>query len=105
VPLLAYPGDCGEEIFDAVPQLFEARVLLIECSFLFPEDRDRAREYAHIHVDDLLARANLFHNEAIVLTHFSQRYRPEENREALRALPEPLASRVQAFLPPSGTPG
>ncbi|MEP6995909.1 MAG: MBL fold metallo-hydrolase, partial [Acidobacteriota bacterium] len=47
VPLLAYPGDCGAEIFDAVPQLFAARVLLLECSFLTPEDRDRAREYAH----------------------------------------------------------
>ena len=100
VPLLAYPGDCSEEIFDAAPQLFAARVLLLECSFLFPEDRDRAREYAHIHLDDLLARADLFRNEAIVLTHFSQRYRPDEIRDALRALPEALAGRVTAFLPP-----
>jgi ribonuclease Z len=83
-----------------VPQLFAARVLLIECSFLFPEDRDRAREYAHIHLDDLLARADLFGNEAIVLTHFSQRYRPEEIRAALLAIPQPLASRVIPFLPP-----
>ncbi len=100
VPLLAYPGDCGVEIFDAAPELFTARVLLLECSFLFPEDRDRAREYAHIHIDDLVARAELFRNEAVVLTHFSQRYRPEEIREALSRLPEPLASRVVAFLPP-----
>ena len=41
-----------------------ARVLLIECSFLFPEDRERAREYAHIHLDDVLARADDFENEA-----------------------------------------
>ena len=100
VPLLAYTGDCGGEIFDAAPQLFTARVLLIECSFLIPEDRDRAREYAHIHLDDVLARADDFRNEAIVLTHFSQRYRPEQIREALRALPAPLAERVIPFLPP-----
>jgi ribonuclease Z len=99
VPLLAYPGDCGAEIFDAAPQILSARVLLLECSFLLPEDRERAREYAHIHVDDLVERAALFRNEAVVLTHFSQRYRPEEIREALRALPEPLARRVVAFLP------
>ena len=99
VPLLAYPGDCGVEIFDAAPELFAARVLLLECSFLFPEDRDRAREYAHIHIDDLIARAELFQNQVVVLTHFSQRYRPEEIREALRALPEPLGSRIVAFLP------
>jgi ribonuclease Z len=101
VPLLAYPGDCGAEIFEAAPQILSARVLLLECSFLMPDDRDRAREYAHIHVDDLVARAELFQNEVVVLTHFSQRYRPDEIREGLRALPEPLASRVVAFLPPS----
>jgi ribonuclease Z len=48
-----------------------------------------------------VARAELFRNEAIVLTHFSQRYRPEEIREGLRVLPEALASRVVAFLPPT----
>ena len=98
-PLLAYPGDCGPAIFDAVPELFRARVLLIECSFLLPEDRDRARVYEHLHIDDFLERAAAFQNEVIVLTHFSQRYRPEEIREALRALPEALARRVTAFLP------
>jgi ribonuclease Z len=100
VPLLAYPGDCGEEIFDACPELFRARVLLLECSFLLPEDRDRAREYAHIHLDDILARADLFENEAVVLTHFSQRYDPDQIRGALGAIPEPLAGRIVPFLPP-----
>ena len=99
-PLLAYPGDCGVEIFDAAPRLFDARVLLLECSFVLPEDRDRAREYAHIHLEDIVARADRFRNEALVLTHFSLRYRPEEIREALRAIPEPLAARVVPFLPP-----
>ncbi len=99
IPLLAYPGDCGAEIFDACPELFGARVLLLECSFLLPEDRDRAREYAHIHLDDILARADRFENEAVVLTHFSQRYGPDEIRAALRAIPEPLASRILPFLP------
>ena len=98
-PLLAYPGDCGPAIFDAAPELFRARVLLIECSFLLPEDRDRARVYEHLHIDDFLERAEAFENEVIVLTHFSQRYRPEEIRMALSALPETLARRVTAFLP------
>jgi ribonuclease Z len=100
IPLLAYPGDCGEEIFDVAPEILRARVLLLECSFLLPEDVARAREYAHIHLDDILARADRFENEAVVLTHFSQRYRPEEIRQALRAIPPPLAARVIPFLPP-----
>ncbi len=100
IPLLAYPGDCSEEIFEVCPELFAARVLLLECSFLLPEDLDRAREYAHIHLADILARADLFRNETVVLTHFSQRYRPEEIRDALAAIPESLSSRVIPFLPP-----
>jgi ribonuclease Z len=99
IPLLAYPGDCGHEIFDECPELFRARVLLLECSFLLPEDKDRAREYAHIHLDDILERADLFENEAVVLTHFSQRYRPAEIRQALAAIPAPLSERVIPFLP------
>ena len=98
-PLLAYPGDCGPAVFDAAPELFLARVLLIECSFLIPEDRDRARAYAHLHLEDFLERASLFRNEAVVLTHFSQRYRVEEIRRALATLPEDLAARVVPFLP------
>jgi len=100
MPLLAYTGDCGEAIFDAAPVILRAKVLLIECSFVLPDDVSRAREYAHIHLDDILARADRFENEALVLTHFSQRYRAEEIRQALAAVPEPLASRVIPFLPP-----
>ena len=100
IPLLAYPGDCSPEIFEAAPELFRARVLLVECSFLGEDDRDRARKYDHIPLDDIVERASLFQNEAIVLTHFSMRYRPEEIFAALRTLPGDLRDRVVAFLPP-----
>jgi ribonuclease Z len=102
IPLLAYPGDCSPEIFEAAPELFRARVLLVECSFLGEDDRERARKYAHIHQDDIVERASLFENEAIVLTHFSMRYRPEEILEALEALPAGIAERVIPFLPGRG---
>jgi ribonuclease Z len=42
IPLLAYTGDCGREIFEAAPEILRARVLLIECSFLLADDLDRA---------------------------------------------------------------
>jgi ribonuclease Z len=99
IPLLAFPGDCGAAVFEGAPELFESKVLLLECSFLLPEDRDRAAQYEHIHLDDVISRAGLFHNEAVVLTHFSARYRPAEILKALTAIPEPLGSRVIAFLP------
>lgn len=102
IPLLAYPGDCAPAIFDAASELFRARVLLIECSFLGEDDRERARKYDHIHLDDIAERASLFQNEAIVLTHFSMRYRPEEIFEALETLPAGIADRVIPFLPGRG---
>jgi ribonuclease Z len=99
ISLLAYTGDCGEAIFDAAPEILRARVLLIECSFLRPEDLSRAREYEHLHLQDFLARADRFENETIVLTHFSLRYGAAEIREHLAGLPESLRRRVVAFLP------
>jgi ribonuclease Z len=104
IPLLAYPGDCGVEIFDAAPELFRAKVLLIECSFLLAADVDRAPRYQHLHLEDFLDRADLFENEAIVLTHFSQRYRCEEIRDALQRLPESLAAKTIPFLPGDARP-
>jgi len=104
IPLLAYPGDCGAAIFEAAPEIFQARVLLLECSFLAPDDRARAREYEHIHLDDIAERASLFQNEAIVLTHFSLRYRPDEIFEALEALPAEISDRVIPFLPRPAAP-
>jgi len=104
IPLLAYPGDCGREIFDAAPEIYDVRVLLLECSFVAPDDVDRARRYAHIHLDDIAERASLFRNETIVLTHFSLRYRPAEILEALDRLPEAIADRVVPFLPRRRSP-
>lgn len=100
-PLLAFSGDTGIGIFEtAPPEVFEAKVLLLECSFVEPEDLPRARGYGHMHVDDVAERADLFGNEALVLTHLTLRSSPEEIRRAIaRRLPASLASRVVPFLP------
>lgn len=99
VPLLAYPGDCGPSIFEAAPQLFSAKVLLIECSFVDPDDVGRAHAYEHLHITDFAERADLFQNEVVVLTHFTLRSSDEEIRAAIASLPESLRQRVVAFLP------
>ena len=98
IPLLAYPGDCGPAIFEAAPEILRAKVLLIECSFVAPEDRDRAHAYEHLHVSDFAERASLFENETIVLTHFTLRSSVEDIRVAVGELPESLRSRVVLFL-------
>ena len=100
-PLVAFSGDTGVGVFERAPrEAFEAKVLLLECSFVEPGDLPRARNYGHLHLDDLAERADAFANEAIVLTHLTLRSTPEELRRAIaRRLPASLASRTVPFLP------
>ncbi len=88
---LAVTGDTLPELFDRTPDLYEARVLVTECTFL--DDRKpyaAARAGGHVHLRDLLARADHFANRQLVLSHFSQIYKPTELPKLLR----PLAERV-----------
>ncbi len=100
-PLVAFSGDTGVGFFESAPrETFEAKVLLLECSFVEPADLPRARNYGHMHVDDLAEHADLFANEALVLTHLTLRGTPAELRRAVaRRLPASLAARTVPFLP------
>jgi ribonuclease BN (tRNA processing enzyme) len=65
------------------------------------------RDKGHVHLDEVCERAHLFENEAILVTHLSQRYTPDEARRILaRRLPPALHERVVPLLPepaPRGT--
>jgi ribonuclease Z len=73
--LVAYLADTGPEVFAANPFLFDAEVLVVECTFLRPSDRERARRFGHIHLDDLIELAPRLANRHLVLTHLSRRHR------------------------------
>jgi ribonuclease Z len=100
-PLLAFAGDTGIGLFETAPrEAFEAKVLLLECSFVEAEDLPRARNYGHMHVDDVAERADVFANEVLVLTHLTLRGTPAELRRTIaKRLPASLASRTVPFLP------
>lgn len=98
-PLLAYPGDCDAGIFEAAPEIFRARILLIECTFLRPGEEEKAKRYRHLHLSDVAAHAGEFANESVVLTHFSAKYSREEIEERVRTgLPPGLRERVSIFI-------
>ena len=103
-PELAYATDTLAVVLDREEMLRRARVLVVECTFL--DDRKSladARAGCHIHLDEIIERADTFENEAIVLMHFSQIYRPYDVRDILaRRLPPSLRDRVIPFLPTSG---
>jgi ribonuclease Z len=97
--ILFYTGDTDRRIFETCEAIFKAEVLLVECSFTWDEDRERAHRYSHIHIDDIADVAGRFENKMVVLTHFSLRDSREEiEREVRSRLPAPLMERVRFML-------
>ena len=53
IPLVAYCGDTAPGDFLDLEFVRRAKVLLLDCTFLEPEHRERARAGYHLHVSDL----------------------------------------------------
>ena len=101
---LAYATDTLIEVLDTTPSLLDTRVLILECSFL-DERKSIESTHAggHVHLDEIIERAELFRNEAVVLMHFSQMYTPEEVHRILeRRCPPSLRERLVVFAPSRG---
>ena len=98
---LAYATDTLITALDRAPELYDARVLVMECTFL--DDKkplDAARAGCHIHLDEVIERADKFRNEAIVMMHVSQIYAPDQVAALLdRRVPAALRSRIVPFVP------
>lgn len=95
---LSYCGDTGPGVFDLEPRLFDSKVLMMECTFLGEEHRDKGARFKHLHLEDIAARADRFRNQALVLHHLSRRHRVSDLRaEVERTMPE-LAPRVHLLV-------
>jgi ribonuclease Z len=97
---VAFTGDTSIDLLDREPWLLRARLLVIECTFLDDRvDAAACRAKGHVHLDDIIARADSFENRAVLLTHFSARYSLTEIRAILRdRLPNHLRSRVHPLI-------
>ncbi len=100
-PELAYATDTLVSVLDHAPALFAAKTLIIEATFLDGrKSMEAVHAGCHIHLDELIARAEQFRNEHLVLMHFSQMYRPDEVNGILDArLPPALRQRTHALVP------
>jgi ribonuclease Z len=103
VPLVAFTGDSRIDVVDQEDVVRQAKLLIMEVTFI--DDRvsvQRARENGHIHLDEVIQRADVFENEAILFTHLSARYNQKEALKILeQRLPESLRDRV-TLLPRPG---
>jgi ribonuclease Z len=67
-PLLCFTGDTAPQGLDAHPDVYKAEVLITEMTFFRPEHRkEKIHKFGHMHLDDILERAEKFENELIIL--------------------------------------
>ena len=78
---LVYSGDTTFQGLVDCPQflpgdIFKADIMIMECTYL-DGPYDRAIEWEHVHIDDVVNHANLFEQTGcLILTHISIRYQP-----------------------------
>lgn len=96
VPLVCYTGDTAPPGLDAEPATFDAQILITELTFYRPEHRkEKIHKFGHMHLDDILERADRFKNEKIIFTHVSTRYFDDQVEKGIvKRLPESLRNRV-----------
>ena len=89
-PILSFTGDTKIEFLDGPEYIRKSKILLVEVTYI-DESRtvEKAREWGHIHLDELLSRLPALDNEKIVLIHLSLRHRKEDLKKKLKALLSP----------------
>ena len=99
-PLLCFTGDTSPKGLDDYPDAYRARILITELTFFRPEHRrEKIHKFGHMHLDDILERAERFENELIILAHFSTRYHERQIEKVVgKKLPENLKDRVKLWL-------
>jgi ribonuclease Z len=99
-PEVAFTGDTVIDVVEREETVRRARLLIMECTFV--DDAvsvKQCRSKGHVHLEEFAERAALFENDAILMTHFSARYRPRDILRALdRVLPPGLRERVTPLL-------
>ena len=98
-PLVAFTGDTSPPGLDAHPDVMKAQVLITEMTFFRPEHRkEKIHKFGHMHLDDILARADRFENELIILSHLSTRTHESQARQAIRTrAPDSLRDRIMLW--------
>ena len=100
IPLIAYTGDTAPEGLDDCPDMYRAKILITEMTFVAPDHRkEKIHKHGHTHLDDIVARRNDFKNEVVICGHFSTRYNDSQIRRWVnKALPDYLDGRLKLWL-------
>jgi ribonuclease Z len=96
--ILSFTGDTKIEFLES-EQVRKSRVLVMEVTYWDKKKSvENAREWGHIHIDEVLPKLDSLKCERIVLIHASARYTTAYLQEILEArLPEHLKTKVTLF--------
>lgn len=99
-PIVAYLGDSSPEGLDENPEMYVAKVLIAEMTFVAAHHRkEKIHKNGHMHLDDFIARKDRFHNEKIIAGHFSTRYHDRQIRDLVeKAVPDMFDGRLHLWL-------
>lgn len=100
LPRVAYLGDSNPAGLDANPDFYRAEVLILEMTFVAANERPaEIHKFGHIHMDDIIARADRFQNDWIIASHFSTRMHSDQIARIVdRGLPASLRGKVKIWL-------
>ncbi|HEY0133867.1 MAG TPA: MBL fold metallo-hydrolase [Nannocystis sp.] len=98
-PILCVSGDTQIEFFDENELVRRTRVLVHEVtSWDARRDPEQTRRWGHTHLDEVVARAEQFTGEALVLVHRSMRHsRAEAEALVKQRFPASMQGRVHVF--------
>ena len=99
-PLVVFSGDTKIELVLENEEIQKTKILFLECTYI--DDKrpvERARQWGHIHLDEIIENAEAFRNiEKLFLIHFSPRYSNEDIAAALKEkMPSWLYAKTTPF--------
>lgn len=92
-PIVSFTGDTQIEFLQSRPWVKKSKILLMEATYLDSQRSvERAREWGHTHLDEIIPLLDQIESERIVLIHTSSRY---SEAEMLRFLSEKIPLKHQ----------
>jgi ribonuclease Z len=98
--MISFCSDSGPRLFELEPRLLDTPILVVECTFIGEEERERAHRFGHLHVDDFAAVADRLRAKSIVLHHLSRRYDSAALLSVVKSTLPRLSDRIQLLLGP-----
>ena len=75
-------------MFNLHPEILQCPVVVIECTFLFPDHLNQAIQSDHTHYSQIEKLIKTNENTTFVLIHFSLRYKDAEIETFFNSLPD-----------------